>query len=452
MMHMNMRCRFAVFFFVVLVICCACAESPYAMRMMNLEDCIERALERNPAVLGAREEVHMAKANVVVARAGFMPTIELQGMMNTYEKLRTVEFDQAIPFLPDTMTIDFTCDHQWGVTLIQPLFTGGRIWNTYRMSRAALEASLHEMKQVELGVLYQVKEAFYGLLLAEKLVELASQSVTLAESHLERTRARYEEGKATRFQLLRAQVEVSNLQPAVIRSQNTVRLSRIVLNNLLNITHHENPRYTGDLEFNPLETTLDKIISRAHKRRPSLLTLRQHLKAADYNIRTIQGKFLPTLLFNTSCNINSNDFSLNRDEWKKDYTGNLVLSIPLFRGGARLGELQEAKARRESLKMSVEGMENMITAEVTGVWFRLEEAREIIDSSSKGLEEAKESLHIAETSYEAGVVTSLEVMDARMAYMKAETNHYQAIHDYLVATAQLEKVSGGALAGAELDE
>ena len=411
----------------------------------DMEVCIRRALAHNPRVLAAREEVRAARAGVTVARAGFFPTIEWQGVTNSYERLRPIRFDKPIPFLGDSLTLDFTYDYQMSISLKQPLFTGGRIWSAYMMSRSGEEATRHNLKQSEQDVVYQVKESFYGLLLARKLAALAEESVSLAEKHLEATRARYEEGGATKFNLLRAQVEVSNLGPAVIRARNLVRLARTTLGNLLQLADYEEVDYRGDLAYSPLTISLDKVLSRAAGNRPSLQAVRQQVKIADYNVKIARGKFLPSLLFTTSYNMVSNELTTDGDSWLDDYTGNLVLTIPLFRGLSTLGEFREATARREATRISLRGMESLVRTEVTASWLHLQEAGQIILSSSKNVEEARQGLAIAEASYEAGVVTGLEVMDARIAYLTSETNHYQAIHDYLISLAKLEQVVGHTL-------
>ncbi len=172
---------------------------------LSLEDCLKLALERNPYFLATLEKEDEARAQVNRAAAGFFPTINAQGTDILDKKVFTVEIPPMVPGgQPQRVKFDFTRTYQMSLNFSFPLFTGGRLTSSYRQASYNYQATSESIRQARQETILKVKQAFYGYLLARQFVDVAEESVALAEKHLKNVRNLAEVGMATKFDLLRA--------------------------------------------------------------------------------------------------------------------------------------------------------------------------------------------------------------------------------------------------------
>lgn len=410
--------------------------------VLTLEKSIEIALEKNQAVLSAKEEVEAAKGKVTEARAGMLPQLSVQWLYlpDRLEKVRTTELPKE--WGGGSVEMDFTKDHQISLNLTQPLFISGRIWRSYEQANLGLEIAKEKYRQTQQEVTYNVKKSFYGYLLAKESVKVAQEAISLAQKHLETAKHRYEEGKASKFDLLRAEVELANLKPQLIRAQNGLEMAELGLKNVLGLDLSVSVELKGEFIYQPYEIDLKECIIAALEDRPELRQLKHQEELAEATVKLAKASNNPSITFGANYNLIANKFAVDRDRWEGSYSGNIVLTLPLFDGLATRGKVQQAKSGLNQVELAKEQLTETIKLEVTRAYLGLMEARQIITSTSKNVEQAQDGLSIAEESYTAGVMTSLEVMDAQLALTRAKTNYIQALHDYMLAQAKLEKAMG----------
>ena len=202
---------------------------------LTLEDTIRLALSQNPYHLASGERVEAAKAMVREAVANFFPTLNAQGLHTLKEKVFSLEFPDPFTGKTQKVTLDFTRDYQFSLSLSLPLFTGGRLVSGFKQAKYNLLSTEEGARQSEHTTVFNAKTAFYGCLLANEFVKVAEEAVEVAEKHLNNVKSLYEVGMASKFDMLRSEVQVANLKPQLIKARNNMEVAKLGLKTLLGI-------------------------------------------------------------------------------------------------------------------------------------------------------------------------------------------------------------------------
>ncbi|MHB8055049.1 MAG: TolC family protein, partial [Candidatus Aminicenantales bacterium] len=198
----------------------------------------------------------------------------------------------------------------------------------------------------------------------------------------------------------------------------------------------------GELAYQAVEADVDANIAEALTHRPELNQLQYQTLMAAEMIKINRGAALPTVAIGGAYNYWSNLLNLKSSSWENYYQINLVLNIPIFNGFANSAKVAQSKAALKQLEFNQKGLIESVKFEVQEAVLSLREARESLLSQEKNVEQAQEAVRIAELNYSEGLATNLDVSSAQMALSQAKTNQVQALYDYAVALAQIEKSVG----------
>ena len=406
---------------------------PTFSRAITLEEAIDIALKNNSRVLLAREKVKEAEQKIKEVVAGYLPSLSLSG---TYTHLGEVP-SMSIPALgevpmgeQDTTSFVFT--------LTQPLYTSGQLSLANKQARLSFTIATQELNQTQREVVYQAKESFYSALLAMENLETAEKALNQAKAHLEVVESFYRSGRVSRFDLLRAKVEVANLRPEVIRARNNLNLAKERLASILSLPSLS-LEIEGKLEFKPLTITLDEAIKTAFVARNDLKSLEIQKDIAEVSLQIARVKNYPSLSF-----VGNYEFTYpgEEDEWDRSWNINLVLSFPFFDSGKNKALVEQAKSRLRQLELSISQLKDAIELEVKKAFWDMQTAKEVFFAQKKNVEQAEEALSIAEGRYKSGTITQIEVLDASLALTQARLACSRALYEYNLATAALIKAMG----------
>lgn len=410
--------------------------------VLTLEDSLKLALRQNPFYLAEKAKEDQASAMVREAFAGFLPSLTAQGTHILDKKVLTVEMPSLFGMPAQKFKLDFTRDYQLSLSLSVPLYAGGRIQSGYRQANFNLEATREAIRQSMQDTVFNVKKTFYGYLLALKFADVAQEAVDLAEKHLKNVKSLFEVGMASRFDLLRSEVQASNLQPQLIRARNGLNTAELGLKMLLGLDLKQPVEVKGELSYQAFEADTDANVSQALASRPELVQLQYQKQMAAEMVKMARAAYVPTLAVGGQYNYWGNQFNFKKDDWESYYSINLVLNVPLFNGFVNSAKLGESKAMLKQLDYSQKGLTEMVKFEVHDAILNLRQAKESLLSQERNVEQAQEAVRIAELNYKEGLATNLDVSSAHVALSQARTNHSQALFDYALALAQLEKAIG----------
>ena len=428
---------------IILLIFCLVTFSFSQERItLTLEETIHLALSQNPYHLAAAERMESARAEVREAVAGFFPSLNAQGLHTLDEKLFELEFPDPLTGQSQRFSVDFTRDYQFSLSLSLPLFTGGRLTSAYKQAKYNLSSTEEAVRQSEHLTVFNAKAAFYGFLLAREFVKVAEEAVEVAEKHFKNVRALYEVGMASKFDLLRSEVEMANLKPQLIRARNNLKITELNLKTLLGLELAQPIEIKGELSYQPYEPNLRECLTQALSNRPELKQLGYQKKMAGQMLKIARASRLPSIALSGTYNYWADRLNFKEENWQNYYSVNLALSLPIFNGFSASAQIAQSKAMIRELELTNKGLLDRVKFEVRQATLKIQEAKESLLSQEKNVEQAQESLRIAELNFSEGMVTTLDVSSAQAALTQAKTNYTQALYDYVVSLAQLDKAMG----------
>jgi outer membrane protein TolC len=410
---------------------------------LTLEKCLGLAISQNPFYLASQERVDAAQSRVRGAASQFFPSLNAQGLQNLDEKVFVLEFPSFVPGgQPQRVAIDFTKDYQFSLSFSLPLYTGGRLTSGYKTAKYGYLSSQESARQTTHETVLNVKRGFYNYLLAKELVSVTEEALGLAEKLFQNVKNMHEVGMASRLDLLRAEVRVANLKPPVIQARSNVALAELSLKTLLGLDVAQPVEVVGEMTYSPVEVSLDDSLAKALANRPELSQINYQRKIASEMIKIAKADYLPTVAISGNYNYWTDFLKFKKDNWQNFYSFNLVVSIPIFNGFTTPAKVAESKAMIREIGFMEKGLINNIKFEVQAAYLSLNQAKESLLSLGRNVDEAKESVRVAELNYAEGLITITDVGAAQVALSEARINYLRAIYEYIISLAQLEKAVG----------
>jgi outer membrane protein TolC len=410
---------------------------------ISLADAVNLALTQNPNIRRAQKDLEASQGVVIQTRAIAVPKLRMSGEYDSKQK-SDVDIISTNGF---TLGADKNWDAQ--IRVVQSLYEGGRIASSLRVAKLTKEqATLNYQTAVEDTVL-DVQIGYFDVLLAEQQIIVQEASVELLGRELADTNRRFDAGTVPRFNVLRAEVELANAQPKLIRARNAFRIAK---NNLANLLGFNIPRETfediplklsGKLEAVPYEMEMPRAIALALERRTELGALRKAESLRKEDIVNARSGYKPSLQayagYEGHNSILQEDLNTDLHGW----IAGVQMSWDIFDGGVAYGKMKQARALHERAEVDLEDAGRRIELEVRTAFSNFREADEVLKSQQKVVEQGEEALRLAKARSEAGTATQLDVLSAQTALTEARTTQIQALHDYAVARVRLERAVGG---------
>jgi len=414
---------------------------------MSLADALSIALLRNSSILKARSDLEAARGTAIQTRAVALP--KLRGSSG-YTHTEAVEEFPFTNSLTGTGTRISPPKDEWSgdIRIVQPIYEGGAIRSALRTARLTREQSALQYQAVVADSLLDVRTAYHDVLLAEQQIVVQEASVKLLSEQLETTTRRFEAGTVPRFDVLRAEVELANARPKLIRAKNAYRVAK---NNLATLLGYNIPAtvrqdipmtLTGKLEPEPYDIELPTALVRGLERRPELAVFRKTAALRKERITVAKSAYKPILSLFAGYGARNSSFQKDFFSRVAGPMAGVEFNWDIYDGSLTKGKVIEAEALYEKAQVELDDGTRRVEQEVRTAYSSFLEAREVLESQKKVQEQAEEALRLATARYEAGTSTQLDVLNAQTALTEARTTQVQAARDYLVARARLERAMG----------
>jgi outer membrane protein TolC len=334
------------------------------------------------------------------------------------------------------------------VKLVQSLYEGGRILSSLRASRLLKERSMLDYQTAVANTVLSVQVAYFDVLLAMQQITVQEASVELLTSELADTTRRFNAGTVPRFNVLRAEVELANARPKLIRARNAYRISKNNLANQLGFNLPKQARediplsLSGKLAAEPYKIQLPEAIALALDRRTELESLRKVQALRKEEIVSAKAPYKPSLQAFGGYDAHNSILSQDLTDEKYGWITGVQLNWSIFDGWRTKGRVVEARALYERAGVDLDDAGRRIELEVRTAFSNFIEADEVLKSQEKVLEEADEALRLSRARSEAGTGTQLDVLGAQTALTEARTTQALALHGFSVARARLERAIG----------
>lgn len=414
---------------------------------MTIDQAVSVALEHNRDIISAREETVRADFQITEAASAAYP--QIHGSWGFDKNLKPQVFVISFPDSTGALVknrLKVGTDHMMniGASLTQPIWVGGKVGTALKAAKIYKNMSNETFSTVQQNVVTGVATAFNGILLAQEMVRITKESLSIAEKHLANVESLRRAGSATEYDMLRARVHVANLKPDVIESENAVRIALLRFKNTLGIAPETAVTIKGELTL-PDSTLLKNTDARMTlERRPEFKTAQLGVDLQDKAVRIAFGDFLPTLTASSTFAYSGNFdvFRYAAEDWNPYWMASLNLTIPLFTGFKNYSSYKQAKVDYRKAQIDLKRTRDAIVIEVDENEMNLRKAMEQIASQRLTVEDAARAVQLAESLYANGKATQLEVLDAQLALEVARTNYANALFEGKNAEITLKKALG----------
>lgn len=392
---------------------------------LTLKQCIDLSLSQNPLWLSAEEDYQASLARVRQAREFPQPSLE---------------YDSDLQ--PKPFNFRESGESYFGVS--QTVEFPGRRSLRGKIAASESREVLADKDLLRLEIVFQVKEAFYGVLLAEEMVKYAAQDLGLARDFLSKAEAKYEAGDVAKLEAVRARVEASKASTAVKLAENEVMLAKARLNYLLGRAKFDPLAVRGELLRSSPPVDRETLVERAVRLRPEMARVRAGLEKEERRRSEATLSYLPDFDLSFSRHRITGEAST----W--DFT--LSFPVPLFFWQPARGAIAEAKANIRSLEKRSQDLRNLVGLEVGEAYFNARTAADQIVLFEKDiLAQAEDVYELVLFSFQEGETSGIELIDARRSLLEARKAYADALFNHSLTIAALERSVGGPLEGDDHD-
>ncbi|MBP7543546.1 MAG: TolC family protein, partial [Ignavibacteriaceae bacterium] len=304
----------------------------------------------------------------------------------------------------------------------------------------------HIVDATELELKYQVKAAYFGVMVTKEVLEVASANLSQAEDNLKNTQIKYDAGLVPEYDLVRAKVAVQTAKPELEQAKNSNQITRDVLRNIMGLSYNVEVEVSDSLNYKDL--TIDEfelVVEKMFRFNPVVKQLEQTINLREKAVGVYQSEFLPSLRAYGAWNVESqenDERSIGSWRFNNSINLGLELSVPIFNGWSSKSRVTQAelevKIARENLKKTKEGLATQLR-ETT---LKIANQKEKLKAYTEAVSQAELAHSLANIRYTAGVGTQLEVIDAQVGVTRAKYNYLNGVYEYYLLIANLEKLSG----------
>lgn len=414
---------------------------------VTLRDAVGQTLEKNPALAKVRMEMGRADALVKEAWGNALPSLDLNASYTRALKKPVFFLPGDFFGTPGTVRpieIGSTNALSAVVSANQVLFNSA-VFVGVGAAHVYSELSREQYHAAQIDFITRARKSFYDVIVARQIFDLANQTKENTQENLRTVTLLADQGLVSEFDLLRAQVTMENVIPQVLNAENSLRQALNGLKNIMAIPVETEIEVVGTLEYVPVP---DSLLNAAQaimlQKNPTLATLGYQAEFNDAVVSAQKSEYLPVLsaFGNYQYEAQSNQFSSLTDDIISSSQVGLSLKFNIFNGLQSTARVEQAEISHLQSLEDLSGTRQELISATEAVILRLNKARRQIEAQGKTVEQAQRGYEIATTRYSSGLGTLLEVNDAQLALVNAHVNRIQAVYEYVVASAELDKLLG----------
>ncbi len=411
---------------------------------LSIEDCLKLALTNNKVLQRITEEKEIARGERLKSYSAILPTVGLTADYLRFDRVSSITIPAIPGLIPGgKITMGDVDNYTVGLRVAQPIYAGGSISATIHAARLFSMLADETVRAAVQELIYMAAHSYYDVLLNQHLLQISADAVRSAQAHLDNVKQRRQGGVASDFDVLRAEVELSNFQAELIRNKNAINIAKTQLLKVMGVSQDSDFTLSDELVYVRSEMTMEEAVEAAYRTRPDLFSREFDIKYQKELLRIAESRYWP-IISGYYDNTWSKPDPHNRQEveWGHLWQAGVMATLPIFDGLSREGELIAQKARFRQALINLIDAEETALFELTTALLSIEDAEEFVESQSLNLNRAKEGLRLAEVGYTQGTNTQVEMIDAQAALTTARVNHYQAIYSHIISKLDLQKAMG----------
>jgi len=409
-------------------------------RVLSLDDCITEALKNHPDVVRARGQVKRADGVLWQSFGAFLPNISAGGsvtQINSEPGVRVIQ-DQLY------QTSGITKNYDLGLSAGLTVFDGGQNIFNYLGARADKSYYKYLSEQTEQNLILTVKTTYYSYLASERTKEIREEAVKRGEEQLKLAQSKFDVGSASKSDVLKAKVQYGNDKLSLLEAENAVSINRANLAYLIGIDVNSDIEFSRETPKRDYSGSENEALKFGLSNHPGLLSTESNLSAARYGVKSIWGRYAPSVSVRVSRGWTNeywgmvNDFSDDDARW----TISTSLDFTIFDNFSRKAAMASAKASLNDARVAYHYQRNSVANEIKKAYLDMNKAFEALKLADENESAATEDMALVQEKYNLGAATILELLDAQVSLITAQNSKIQAEFDLNLAIARLENAMG----------
>jgi outer membrane protein TolC len=428
------------------------AEEP---RPITLDEVRSQALQNNLTLSQARRDEQAARWKMIWAVSEVLPHVTLNSSYSRFDEesvfrqniFRDILIEQYHINPADFPPFAYKNLYATSISVDQPIYNGGMEINGLRIAATTKRLMSYNRQALEKQTLYEAERAYYSLCRAQAALGVRQQAVEISRQYVARFQHRLELGLTTQVDVLRWELQLAGDEAALVDAQNALHLAQVNLTRLLG-AETEKLFLAADLDeliaaadsVGGNCNDLDSLWSRTRYLSPDLLMMNCNLDLARHNRWTALSNFQPRINFNYSYSWQADDDPAL--DGFKQWVASISLSWPIFSSFGNVARYQESRINLRKAEDAQRDFEAGLFAQLTAAWSELQSAKKRWISAQKMRRQAEQVLAMQEHRSEQGLITNLELLDARNAAREAELAFINAALDLRIAEAGIQRIAG----------
>src|SRR5213080_1844222 len=404
------------------------SKSLKATPIYTIERAVDLAQEHNPEILIARKKVVAARGGFIEARSGYLPSLSSSGLYDKRQTERQTNLRQE--------------DYNAIVKLEQNLYTGGAVSSQVAIAQLTIAKANYDLQETISRVTMDVRIAFNELLLNREKVRVHEDSVRVFDQELKGEQENFNAGIVGKLNVQRAEVALANERPEFFNAQTDLQNSYLRLAELFATDFppgRQAPPFeiSGQLEYRPNHPDLDECLARADANRGIIKARAKDIEIEDRQYVLDRSATRPHVRAFSGYEVYSERDPDVGPEFNYGGVVGINATWNIFDGHATKGRMQATRARREAAVQALAAARRSVASEVRSAFFDLQQADRVLESETKNVQTADETLDMAKGNFAAGLGTQLDVLQAAADVTRTRMTRLSAIYLHNVALARL---------------
>jgi outer membrane protein TolC len=402
---------------------------------LTLKSVIEDIVTNHPTVKSAEEALKNADARIGFAKTGYYPQVDLAANVANIGPVIKLT-------IPDYGTFKLYPNNSYSaaVNYRQVIYDFGRTRQSIEIETENKVIGEHTLEQVRQQMSLAAVTNFYTIAYLQEAVRIKDEQLATLQAHLKYVETMKSTGAATDYQILSTKVRISAAEGQKVDLLTSLEIQQDYMGSLLGKDDLK-PVVKKELKVTPPETMKDSLMSFAFLNRNEVFINQQRASLAGLKYQLVKAMDKPVINFFASGGL-KNGYIPDLEAIRPNYTVGIGISVPLFDGMKTKYNLLQTESAINMVNLEAENIKRNITSEVKEAEAYMVSALQKVSQFTLQLEQAVKAFELAETSFRAGTITNLELLDANTSVSESKLMLLKARIDYAASIYRLKAALG----------
>ena len=410
-----------------------CSQQKGEFRILTLKECLDLALKNNPTISLNRERVQELVQDYNIARSNLFPALSLSAYANWLAP------DRLSPSGGSSTAELFGQENLGTAKVKQTIFDGFKTYYDMKGAKIGREAQEEAVRGTRQEILSQVYQAYYRLLEAKETLGVAEESKKQREAFRNMAEELLKAGKVVKLDFLRSDAQVIDAEQTIVQSQNNIVLAKKILKKVMGLQDEQEidiPGETPKTSPEPLDESA--LWAKVKEKNSDIRRINLELERTKTSISSARSGYFPEISFQAGYGYRNRDVGGTADE----YTYGFFLDYPIFSGGLTRAKVAKAESSYLQLQDSRKALLDQLRVDLNTAQSQIRDALKGMESAENSIVVNQEAYNATMAMYQAGKLTSLDVLTAQVTLINSKASYVRYLTDYQTALAQLRKITG----------